>query len=58
MPKEIDVRCEDLRNNKKVYQDDGNLLTLLQDINVTTKRHSPSGSAIFCTGTAMQGTTA
>jgi hypothetical protein len=58
MPKEIGVMREDFRNNKKACQNDGGLLTLLQDVNVTTKKHSPSGAASFCTATAMQGTTA
>ena len=58
IPKEIGIIREDFRNNKKACQDDGNLLTLLQDVNVTTKKHSPSGAASFCTATAMQGTTA
>ena len=38
MPKEIGIIREDFRNNKKACQDDGNLLTLLQDVNVTTKK--------------------
>ncbi len=58
MPKEVGMMRDEFRNNKKAYQNDGELLILLQDVNVTTKKHSPSGAASFCTATAMQGTTA
>lgn len=36
----------------------GPSFTLLQDVKVTTQKHSPSGAASFCTVTAMQGTSA
>lgn len=58
MPNEVGVMRKVFRNNKKACQNDGELLTLLQDVNVTTKKHSPSGAASFCTASAMQGTTA
>ena len=58
MPKEVGKMRDDLRHNKKAYQIDGDLIILLQDINITTKKHSPSGAASFCTATSMQGTTA
>ncbi len=49
---------EQVMINKKLSQRDGNLYTLLQDIEIPESSCSPSGAASFCTGTAMQGTEA
>lgn len=57
LSKEIIKMREELRRNKNAYQDDGELLTLLQPVNITTKKHSPSGAGSFCTATSVQGTT-
>jgi predicted GIY-YIG superfamily endonuclease len=42
--------------NKKQCQKNGNLSQLLQDIEIPETSSSPSGAASFCTGTSRQGT--
>lgn len=44
--------------NKKLSQKDGDLCLLLQDIELPESISSPSGAASFCVGTSRQGTVA
>lgn len=44
--------------NKKMAMRNGDLFTLLQDIEIPETNSSPSGAASFCAGTSFQGTEA
>ena len=44
--------------NKKLAMRNGELFTLLQDIEIPEVSCSPSGAASFCAGTSFQGTEA
>lgn len=57
-PKILAAFRDDVISNKKLASRNGELFTLLQDIEIPEKACSPSGAAAFCAGTSFQGTEA
>lgn len=49
---------QEVMANKKLAQQNGDLYTILQDVEIPEKSSSPSGAASFCAGTSFQGTEA
>lgn len=49
---------QEIISNQKLAQQNGDLFTLLQDVEIPEKSSSPSGAASFCAGTSYQGTEA